>query len=140
MPDKSDSPPATTPPATIGGSFRRLVGFETLVWREGCAKIRLVIRPDHLNRQGMVHGGVYATLLDVAFGHAVSWSPTPDKPRLSVTVSLTTTYLKGVDRGVLTASGQVEGIRDRMVTCTGEICNEAGLLLAVGQASFIYMP
>ena len=90
--------------------YRTLIGYRTKVWREGYGEVELVVGPQHLNSIGIVHGGVYASLLDVALGHAVSFCPVPGHARYSTTVSLTTTFLKSADAGVLTAMGRVEGI------------------------------
>lgn len=139
MPDKSD-PARQADLAGHPGSFRHLLGYETAAWREGYAEIRLAISAHHMNRMGMVHGGVYATLLDAAMGHCVSWCSLPGNTRKAVTVSLTTSFLQGVDRGILTACGQLHGINGRIATATGEIRSETGLLCAIGQASFAYQP
>ncbi len=139
MPDKC-AHSTTASPEDHSGSFRRLLGYETVVWREGYAEIRMRVSADHMNRMGKVHGGVYATLLDAAMGHCVSWCSVPGNTRKCVTVSLTTSFLQGVDRGVLTANGRLEGIDGRIATATSEIRSEAGLLCAIGQASFAYIP
>jgi uncharacterized protein (TIGR00369 family) len=137
MPDKSNR---TTTGMPVPRSFRRLLGYETGHWREGYAEIRMAITADHMNRMGKVHGGVYATLLDAAMGHCTTWCPVPGNTRKCVTVSLTTSFLQGVDTGVLTAIGQLQSVNGRIATATGEIRSETGLLCAVGQASFSYAP
>ncbi len=120
--------------------FRTLVGYTTKAWREGFGEVELVIGPQHLNSIGVVHGGIYAALLDVAMGHAVSYCAVPGNARYSTTVALTTSFLKGIDQGVLSAVGQVDGIEGRIATCTGEVRNAEGALLATGQGSFLYFP
>ena len=120
--------------------WRGLVGYRTSAWREGYGEVEMTVGPQHMNSIGMVHGGVYATLLDVALGHAVSFCTQPGNARYSSTVSLTTSYLKGVRSGVLRATGQIEGVSGRLVTGTGEVRSETGELLAAAQASFLYFP
>ena len=120
--------------------FRMLLGYRTKVWREGYGEVELSLGPQHLNSLGVVHGGVFASLLDVALGHAVSFSPVPGNTRYSTTVSLSTTFLKSATSGTLTASGRLEGLIGRMVTATGEVRDEGGALLAVAQGSFLYFP
>lgn len=120
--------------------FRMLIGYRTKVWREGYGEVELVLMPQHLNSLGVVHGGIFAALLDVALGHAVSFSPVPGNTRYSTTVSLTTSFLKSVSGGTLTASGRLEGLSGRLVTASGEVRDEAGVLLAVAQGSFLYFP
>lgn len=120
--------------------YRQLIGYRTKVWREGYGEIELVIGPQHLNSIGIVHGGIYTTLLDVALGHAASYCTVPGNFRFSTTMSLNTHFLKGVQDGVLTAVGRVEAVDGRIVTATGEVRNDDGELCAVGQASFLYFP
>ena len=120
--------------------YRQLIGYRTKVWREDYGEVELLIAPQHLNSVGIVHGGVYATLLDVALGHAVSFCTVPGNWRFSTTVSLTTTFLKAATSGVLTATGRIDGITGRLVTGTGEVRDEAGALCAVAQGSFLYFP
>lgn len=119
---------------------RQLVGYRTKAWSEGYGEVELVIGPQHLNSIGRLHGGVYAALLDVAMGHAVSFCSTPGHTRFSNTVSLTTTYLSTVGAGVVTAIGRIEGLSGRLVTATGEVRSDAGVLLCTGLASFLYLP
>jgi uncharacterized protein (TIGR00369 family) len=120
--------------------FRTLVGYTTKVWREGHGEVELIVGPQHLNSIGVVHGGIYAALLDVAMGHAVSFCVVPGNARFSTTVSLSTTFLKGVRDGVLSAIGHIEGVEGRVATCTGEVRSAEGVLVAAGQGSFLYFP
>jgi uncharacterized protein (TIGR00369 family) len=124
--------------------FRRTIGYETKVWAERYAEITLAIDGRHDNSHGMVHGGIYAAMLDAAFGHAVAFCGTPGRTRLSVTITLQVTYLAPAKSGVLTAKGRVLGVEGRVATCRGEVWlddgTHAGTLCATGVASFMYKP
>jgi uncharacterized protein (TIGR00369 family) len=120
--------------------YRTLIGYTTRVWAENYGEVELVTGPQHMNTLDIVHGGIYATLLDAAFGHAVSFCSVPGNARSSTTVSLTTTYLKGAKGGTLIASAKVDAVEGRIATCSGEVRDEAGNLLALGQGSFMYFP
>ena len=120
--------------------FRTLLGYRTRVWSENYGEVELQLGPQHMNSIGIVHGGVYATLLDAAIGHAVSFCAVPGNARYSTTVSLTTTFLKSVKSGTLVASGRVRSIEGRLATCTAEVHDDAGALLATAQGSFLYFP
>jgi uncharacterized protein (TIGR00369 family) len=117
--------------------FRRTVGYQTKVWAERYAEITLAIDGRHDNSHGMVHGGIYAALLDAAFGHAVAFCSTPGRTRMSVI-----TYLAPAKAGMLTAKGRVLGVEGRVATCAGEVWLDHGTqnatLCATGQASFMY--
>lgn len=118
--------------------FRRLVGYQTKVWTERYAEMTLTIDGRHDNSHGIVHGGIYASLLDSAFGHAVAYCGVPGRTRLAVTISLQTTYLSPAGAGTLTASGRVISVDGRVATCTGEIRLDDGTLCAIGHAIFMY--
>jgi uncharacterized protein (TIGR00369 family) len=119
--------------------YRQLIGYRTRAWREGHGEVELAVGPQHLNSIGKVHGGVYASLLDVAMGHAVGFCTTPGNARYSSTVSLATTFLAAVSTGTITATGRVEGVSGRLVTASGEVRSDTGTLLATAQASFLYL-
>lgn len=120
--------------------YRQLIGYRTRAWREGYGEVELAVGPQHLNSIGVVHGGVYVSLLDVALGHAVAYCTVPGNFRFSTTVSLTTSFLRGAKDGLLTAVGRINGLEGRLVTGTGEVRDEAGNLCAVAQGSFLYFP
>jgi uncharacterized protein (TIGR00369 family) len=124
----------------IPAGFRNLVGYRTAAWREGYGEIHLDIGPEHLNMLGFVHGGVYATLLDAALGHAVGWSAEPRQRRPAVTVSLTTTYLSSASRGTIIATGHLLHVEGRIATVAGDVRDSSGRLFVRGQASFMYLP
>lgn len=120
--------------------FRTLLGYRTRVWSENYGEVELELASQHMNSIGIVHGGVYATLLDAAIGHAVSFCAVPGNARYSTTVSLTTTFLKSVKSGTLVAAGRVMSIEGRLATCTAEVRDQTGALLATAQGSFLYFP
>lgn len=64
---------------------------------EGVRVVGLLICPHHINYQDAAHGGVIATLADVALSHAVYDA---ERPRLTPsTVTLTVNYLAGARLG-----------------------------------------
>jgi uncharacterized protein (TIGR00369 family) len=127
-------------PTGANNRFRRLLGYTTRVWQEGYGEVELLVRADHMNSMGIVHGGIYMSMLDGAFGHAVAWCAQPGNVRSAVTVSMTTTFLSAAGPGVLIARGRVESQAGRMVTVTGDVIDAAGTRCAVGQATFMYLP
>jgi uncharacterized protein (TIGR00369 family) len=131
---------STTAVQARRSGYRTLLGYRTRAWREAYGEVELVIGPQHMNSIGIVHGGVYASLLDVALGSAVSFCAVPGNARYSTTVSLTTTFLKSAASGVLVAVGHVDGVEGRLATASGQVTDNNGTLLAVAQATFLYFP
>ena len=70
------------------------------------AGLGVVTGPQHANRNGTVHGGVIATLIDAVMGRAVRAGLDDDQS--AATVSMTVTYLKpGTIGDQLRASAEV---------------------------------
>ena len=120
--------------------FRTHIGYRTKVWREDYGELELVVGSQHMNALGIVHGGVYAAMLDVALGHAISFCTVAGNARYATTVSLTTSFLAAASSGTLLAIGRVNGIHGRLVTASGEVLDADGKLLAAGQGSFLCFP
>jgi len=135
-----ETPPARSTQQKPSHGFRRLLGYETKVWAERYGEVTLAIDSRHDNSHGIVHGGVYASLLDAAFGHAVAFCGVPGRTRLAVTITLQTTYLAPARTGLLTAIGRVLHVEGRVATCAGEVRLDDGTLCATGRASFMYKP
>lgn len=76
------------------GPFLERVG--PLWFAEDPERFGLRIEDHHLNRGGTGHGGLLATLVDTAMGHAVRSSADADA---AATVSLTTDYLGPAQAG-----------------------------------------
>lgn len=137
--------PADRPAADLhpgGGKrsgFRTLVGYRAVEWREGFARMSVVLAQCHMNTNGVAHGGVIMTLIDASMGHAATWCSVPENRRYTSTISLTTSFLEGPKEGVvLTATGRLVSIDNRVATCASEVRDDQGRLIAVGQASFRY--
>jgi uncharacterized protein (TIGR00369 family) len=120
--------------------FRSLVGYHPVVWEEGHAVIELQLGPQHLNSLGLVHGGVYMTLMDAAMGHAIAWASVKGNIRKAVTLSLTTRFLSSVDKGRLRAIGTLHSVDGRVASAEARIVGETGELLATAQSSFFFLP
>ena len=90
---------------------------------------------EHLNPHGTVHGGLMATMLDVAMGEAVAEAG-GERP---VTVALTVTYLEPGKRGRLEATARVRKRGKRLLIVEGEISQE-GAVVADALGTFSVPP
>jgi uncharacterized protein (TIGR00369 family) len=52
--------------------FSAHIGAEMEEWREGYARLSLVVEPHHTNPSGVMHGGVITTMMDSALGASLS--------------------------------------------------------------------
>jgi uncharacterized protein (TIGR00369 family) len=85
------------------GAFVEWLGIEYLNAPEGHSLLRMPFRVEIGNRKGDIHGGVIASLIDLAAGRSVRSTQT-GLVGLS-TISLTTNYLRP-GRGDLIARGE----------------------------------
>ena len=120
--------------------FRETVGYDVQIWREGYAEIFLDLGQGHKNRMGIVHGGVYMTILDAAMGHAATFCTVPEQRQRCVTLSMTTSFMSPAKEGRIIAIGHLEGVHERVAHCRGEIVDKNGKLLMAAQAAFRYLP
>ena len=93
----------------------------------GEVKLRWQARPDHRNLQGLVHGGILATLADIAMGLAVRTVVGPT--RRHVTIDLHVQYLRPARPGRLEVLGSVVRVGTRVGFAEGSVMDAAGRLL-----------
>lgn len=116
--------------------FPGLIGFEFLEWEEGRVVLGLNVEERHLNLHGAIHGGVLATLLDVAGACPGTYCPYPDRIRKALTLSMTTTFTGQAGIGPIRAIGTKRAGGSRIYNSSVDIVDENGRLLAFGEGTF----
>ena len=114
--------------------FNRFLGIEVERRGEGRAVATLELKPHHLNRRGVAHGGVISALLDSALGGAVI-DAVPREWWIATT-SLTVQFIAGPREGRVTATGEVKRRGARIAFAAGEAHDSKGKLLATAQGSW----
>ncbi len=111
---------------------QRLIGFvvDLRGGGEGRARCWLDLGPQHLNRMGVLHGGISTVLLDAASGFTASLSASADASAPFLTVTLDTHYLSSAREGRVTALGRVTGGGRSLVFVDAELTDERGALVA----------
>jgi acyl-CoA thioesterase len=108
--------------------FAQLCGITVEEASSGYARVRMVIREDHLNGYGSVHGGALFTLADYAFAAACN-----SHEHLSVGINMNISCLKAVSEGTLIAEAREVAEPKRLSGCLVEIRNEQKELIALFQ-------
>ena len=85
---------------------------------------------------GIPHGGVHATLLDIAMGTAASFPDESGREVDSVTLNLSVDYIAPPISKVLIAKGKVTKKGKSIAYCTAEIFDEDKKLIASGRSIF----
>jgi uncharacterized protein (TIGR00369 family) len=123
--------------AFAGVPFTRLLGMRREFSDGGCARFVIDARPELENVIGAMHGGVVATLLDVAMASAAVSKV--DFEMTAVTLSMNSTFIRpGLGR--LTADGDVLNVDDAVALCQASVIDEDGRLVARAIGSFRYLP
>jgi len=78
-------------PTLFEGTYLEFLGFKVAEWNQGYAILEMPVRSDHKNTAGHLHGGVIASLLDVAGALSGSYGETNNF--LAVTVNLNCNYM-----------------------------------------------
>ena len=116
---------------------QQLVGYLTeMDQRDGSCQVTLDLMPQHLNRHGILHGGIVAMLLDVVCGNTASAFFDRETHPPLVTVSLNTTYVAAAQGGRVTATAQASGGGRSLAFVNGELRGDDGTLLASATGIF----
>jgi len=78
-------------PTLYEGTYLEFLGFKLVAWKEGYTKIEMPVRGEHRNTVGYLHGGVIASLLDIA--GAVAGSYGISEQFVSVTINLNCNFM-----------------------------------------------
>jgi len=92
-------------PTLYEGTYLAFLGFKLSEWKEGFARMEMTVRPEHRNTVGYLHGGVIASLLDIA--GAVSGSFGVSEKFVSVTINLNCNYLSPHRAASVVAEGEL---------------------------------
>lgn len=114
------------------------LGFQLTAWRDGFARIEAPLAPFLMNRQGLPHGGVHATLMDSAMGFAGCYTGDRDTRQMALTLSLTVNYLAQASGARLIATAQRTGGGRKTFFADARVEDENGTLIATATGVFRY--
>lgn len=115
-------------------AFHRAFGLEILDADRGAVELGWQARPEHLNLQGLVHGGVLATLLDTAMGLAVRTGL--ESGRRHVTVEMGVHYVRPAHPGPVRARGRTTRVGREIAFAEAEVVDVEGRVLARATGTF----
>lgn len=119
-------------------AFRSLLGFALTAWREHFARVEMPLGAQLMNRQGLPHGGVHATLLDTAMGYAGCYTGDPERRQLALTLSMTVNFLAQAQGDLLIAEGWRTGGGRRTFFAEGRVTDRSGTVIAAATGVFRY--
>ncbi len=121
--------------STHEDGFSTQLGLTRVEWREGLAQLALDLAPRHLNRNGILHGGVLLTMLDEAGALCGLWCSVKGNRRTSVTVDLSCHFTGASRTGRVIATGTLVSHGRSLYFARSEVLDEGGRVLAFGTST-----
>jgi uncharacterized protein (TIGR00369 family) len=122
-------------------SFFKLVGFEVLDCGPKWSRCQIRIRPELLNPNGVLHGGVISTLIDAGITQAMlmtdEYQVVRDTQGAMSTVDLHVKYLRPISSGLAICESNIVHLGKRIVHAQSEVKTGDGKAIALGSASMI---
>lgn len=118
--------------------FTEWFGAELVETKEGAVSVALDLKPHHLNPGGIIHGGVIASLLDIAIG--LSLRTQLPLEFAHATTQLNISYLKPCREGRVVATGQAIHQGRRTGYGEAELRDSRDRLLSRASGSFLIFP
>ena len=120
------------------GGFNASNGIKLIEWKDGFGALRVDLTANHENPLKLVHGGLYAAMLDVALAMTGSFRPAPEPLFPGLTLSLTTQFLAPakVDERYLIAEAQRTGGGKSVFFAKGEVLTPSGRVVATASGVF----
>ncbi|HUC93316.1 MAG TPA: PaaI family thioesterase [Paenibacillus sp.] len=119
--------------AKAAGTFWGYTGCELVRMDDRKVTAGLDVKPHHLNMLGIVHGGVYSTLLDSVMGLA-AMAVRPE--HTVVTSGLNVHFLAPVRKGRITAVAEVILASGKTIMTKGTLTDESGEVCSAATATF----
>ncbi|MEC7552755.1 MAG: PaaI family thioesterase [Pseudomonadota bacterium] len=125
-------------PAIADSPLNRLLGVEIVSFdpEKGHVKCTFNISEDLNNLQGIIHGGIIATMLDQLCGLALAYKRGKFKTPEQVTLDLNVRFMRPVASGPLWGIGQVERMGRTIGFVESMLYDDQDRLLAKASTSF----
>ncbi len=140
MSDAQQTPSAIADPNRVRGGFADLTDYHLTAWRQDEAEVSLLVRHQHLNRSGVMHGGMLTTLIDTACGYSGCYRDEPEQSLRAFTLSLTCQFISTAEAGAkLTARAVRKGGGRSIFYASCEVTDALGRLIGQGEGVFKYI-
>jgi len=115
--------------------FAKLLGIEVVEMERGVAVLRLDVRDELRQNNGIIHGGATASLIDTASAFAILTVLEPNQT--TTTVDLTIHYLRPLVKGRAQARARVLRAGRRVIVVAVDVLDEAETLAATALTTYL---
>ena len=126
-------------PKSMTDGLNDLLGFRLVEWRSGYAVLDVELDERHKNRQGGLHGGITASMIDAATGYCGIYEPDSSKRRGNVTVSLNINYISRPKGARLRATAELIRAGRRLYFAAARVTDDQDTLIATAEAVYAYI-
>ncbi len=126
-------------PESMTDGLNDLLGFQLVEWRSGYAVLEVELDDRHKNRQGGLHGGVTASMIDAVTGYCGIYEPDSSKRRGNVTVSLNINYISRPKGARLRATAELIRAGRRLYFASARVTDDQDTLIATAEAVYAYI-
>jgi uncharacterized protein (TIGR00369 family) len=119
------------------GGIDDLTNWLGLRW-EAENRVRLTIRPEHINAAGLLAGPVTYAMVDYCMGSTL-WTQRQKGERIA-TISITINYVQTAREGDVICTTELDRRNDRVALLRSEVSHEDGRLLVTAVGSFSIFP
>ena len=100
----------------------------------GIVSTDFIPRPEHIGFEGIIHGGILATVLDEIMVWAATWAG----QKFCVCGELNVRYRKNVAVGsLLKIEAKIHAMRSRLIETTGSITDASGVLYTTATGKYV---
>ena len=119
-------------------AFFNLLGIELIDFSPKWSKTRIALRPDLKNANGVMHGGIIATLIDVGITQAMlmtdEYQQVRDTKGSMTSVDLRVKYLRPVTSGSAMCEARITHLGKRVGHASAVVTNDEGKEVALGDS------
>ena len=101
-------------------------------------RVRLTVRPEHINPAGLLSGPVTYAMVDYCMGSTL-WTQRDRGERIA-TISITINYVQTAREGDVICTTTLDRRNDRVAVMRSEVTHEDGRLVATAVGSFSIFP
>ena len=125
--------PAAQPPAEGPRALDGVTAFMGLRW-ENAETVRLQIRPELINRGGLLSGVATYAMVDYCMGSAL-WAQTKSEERIA-TISISINYIQTATSGEIVCRTELDRRNRRIAVLKSSVFHEDGRLLVTAIGSY----
>jgi uncharacterized protein (TIGR00369 family) len=116
-----------------------LLGVELVEFEPGHAKTRVLLRDDLKNANGVMHGGIIATLIDISITQAMLMTDEYGRVRETrgtmSSVDLRVKYLRPLSAGYATCVASIPHLGKRLCHASAIVSSDEGKPIALGDST-----